>query len=191
LTIPTLRIGLIRHFPVKRGMPQGWMTAAHLQTWRTEYDASETIAGPIDAGTHAWERCLSSDLPRAYTTAKAVYSGEITQTPLLREVEVTRFETGNLQLPVWAWSWVLRLAWITSHPSVRPARDDFMRRVRAVGDLLENGGADTLVVSHAGMMAYLRADLLKRGFSGPRFKLAEHARLYVFENTKADQAAAP
>jgi len=164
-------------------MPCGWMTAVQLVSWRVEYDAAVAIVGPIDAGGHAWRRCLSSDLQRAYATARAAYPGEITQTPLLREPDVMYFPTGRLSLPIWMWVWIIRLAWITSHSSLRVARDDFMRRVQPVGDLLDRSGEDTLVVSHAGMMSYLRADLIRRGFSGPKFKLAEHARLYVFERT--------
>jgi len=40
---------------------------------------------------------------------------------------------------------------------------------------------DTLVVSHAGVMLYLRKELLRRGFRGPSFRLAEPGRLYVLE----------
>jgi broad specificity phosphatase PhoE len=156
------------------------MTSAGLQSWRAEYDASETISGPVDASAHMWTRCFSSDLQRAYTTARVAYAGEIVQTPLLREVHVSHLPTGNLRLPIWAWNWVFRFAWMTSHSSVRPAREDILRRVKAVSDLLETGESDTLVVSHAGIMAYLRAELIRRGFSGPKFKIAEHARLYVF-----------
>jgi len=73
------------------------------------------------------------------------------------------------------------LAWLTGHQSQRPARDDLHRRVRAIVDQLEAEPGDTLVVSHAGVMFFLRKELARRGFRGPRFRLAEHARLYVFE----------
>jgi broad specificity phosphatase PhoE len=70
---------------------------------------------------------------------------------------------------------------VTGHRSQRAARDHFKRRVQAVADLAEAGEGDVLLVSHAGMMAYLRAELVRRGFRGPQFRIAEHARLYVFE----------
>jgi hypothetical protein len=38
-----------------------------------------------------------------------------------------------------------------------------------------------LIVSHAGMMFYLRKELLRRGFYGPKFGIADNGRLYVFE----------
>lgn len=178
-----MRIGLVRHFPVQEPWPSGWVTSGELQQWRVRYDASEPIVGPVDVRAVAWQRCFSSDLKRAFATAQAAYSGTIIQTPELREVETLPFATGRLRLPLWAWRWVFRLAWLTGHQSQRPARDDLHRRVRAMADLLEAEPADTLVVSHAGVMHYLRKELLRRDFQGPGFKLAEHGRLYVFERT--------
>jgi hypothetical protein len=176
-----MRIGLVRHFPVQEAWPSGWVTSADLQQWRIRYDASEPIVGPIDIGAYSWQRCFSSDLKRAYVTAQAAHNRTIVQTPLLREVETLPFPTGGLRLPLWGWRWVFRLAWLTGHKSQCPARDDLRRRVRAIADLLETEPADTLVVSHAGLMHYLRKEFIRRGFQGPGFKLAEHARLYVFE----------
>lgn len=176
-----MRIGLVRHFPVQEAWPSGWVTSADLQQWRTRYDASEPIVGPIDVRPISWQRCFSSDLKRAYVTAQAAYSGTIVQTPLLREVATLPFATGRLRLPLCGWRWVFRLAWLTGHKSQSPARDDLHRRVRAINDLLEAEPVDTLVVSHAGVMHYLRKELIRRGFRGPSFKLAEHALLYVFE----------
>ena len=157
------------------------MTAAQLHSWRQRYDsaAAHVTTSPLDSA--GWARCYSSDMKRAYATARAVYSGEIVQTPLLREAEMAEFRTGGLMLPVWSWRWVLRFAWMTGHASQRSARDDFLRRVRAVADLVGSVEGDVLLVSHAGMMAYLRKELLRRGFQGPRFRIAEHARLYVFD----------
>jgi broad specificity phosphatase PhoE len=175
-----MRIGLVRHFTVQEAWPNGWVTSADLQLWRGRYDASEPIVGPLDVRAIAWQRCFSSDLKRAFVTAQAAHSGTITQTSLLREVETLPFATGRLRLPLWGWRWVFRLAWLTGHKSQRPARDDLQRRIRAIADLLEAEPVDTLVVSHAGLMLYLRKELLRRGFRGPSFKLAEHARLYVF-----------
>lgn len=176
-----MRVGLVRHFPVQEPWPRGWVSSADLQQWRERYDAADVRLGLIEVGAIAWQRCFSSDLKRAYLTAQAAYSGTITQTPLLREVETLPFATGRLRLPLWGWRWVFRLAWLTGHKSQRPARDDLHRRVRAMAELLEAEPVDTLIVSHAGMMHFLRKELLRRGFHGPKFGLAEPARLNVFE----------
>ena len=85
-----------------------------LQTWRERYDRAETSAGEFDLGGVAWQTCVSSDLPRARQTAKAVFDGAIRHTDLLREPLFNPFQTGRLRLPVWLWLWVLRwvLRWV-------------------------------------------------------------------------------
>jgi broad specificity phosphatase PhoE len=176
-----MRIGLIRHFPVEQPLPSGWMTAEELQQWRTSYDSAKIIPKPLDLTSGNWSACLSSDLDRAIVTAKAAYAGEVEITPLLREPELALFRTGRLRLPVWVWRWVLRFSWMMGHRSQRRCRDEFRSRVSAVADALERREGDTLVVSHAGMMAYLSAVLTQRGYSGPKLRVARHAHLYVYE----------
>ena len=180
---PPMRLGLIRHFPVKLPLPRSWewLTAEELERWGTAYDASDVETFPLDLGAVPWARCLSSDLKRARITAEAAQAAPVEPLPLLREAEILRFGTGSLRLPALAWRWTLRLAWLTGHRCQRAARDAFMVRVRAVADLLDEAQEDTLVVSHAGMMMFLRKELLKRGFRGPRFGIAKNAKLYVFE----------
>ena len=186
-----MRIGLIRHFLVEQPLPRGWVTAAELHQWMTRYDAARVIPATIDLGFAGWSACMSSNLERAIVTAKAAYRGEIEITPLLREPELAQFRTGALRLPVWAWRWVLRFSWMTGHRSQRQSRDDFQSRVSALADALESREEDTLVVSHAGMMAYLSAALTKRGFVGPKLRVAQHARLYVYERLPKSAGQTP
>ena len=157
------------------------MTAAQLHAWRERYDSAVAHPTGVTVDPAQWPRCYSSDLSRAYATARAVYAGEIIQTPLLREADIALFRTGSLRLPVPLWRWTLRIAWLTGHRSQRAARDDLRSRVRAVADLAEAAESDVLLVSHAGLLAYLRRELVRRGFRGPKFRIAEHARLYVYE----------
>ena len=176
-----MRIGLLRHFPVDEKFPAGWRTAAELQAWRERYDAAGVSVGEFDLGGVDWQACLVSDLPRARTTASAVFNGAREETALLREAEFAPFGTGNLRLPVWVWKWVLRLCWMTGHPSQRACRDDLRRRVGLMAERLCAADRDTLVVSHAGMMACLSADLRRRGFGGPKLRIANHAKVYIYE----------
>lgn len=177
-----MRVGLIRHFPVELRWPRGWRTAAELDQWQRAYNASPTMtAAPFDLGTIPWQACLSSDLERAVATAKAMFGDTIVTTPLLREAEVAPFRTGNLRLPVLAWRWMLRWAWMTGHRSQRSWRDDFRRRVLAAADEIEGQPGDVLVVSHAGMMWQLSAELRRRGFAGPKLGIPKHATLYTYE----------
>ncbi len=176
-----MRLGLLRHFPVQQPFPSGWRTSDDLQRWRVAYEASPVVLGNADLGSHAWSRCLSSDLKRAAATARTVFRGDVELTPLLREADFAPFQTGNLRLPVWLWHWVLRVTWATGHRSQRKCRDQFQKRVVEVADLLVSKGEETLVVSHAGMMIYLSAELRRRGFRGPSLRMPKHATLYVYE----------
>jgi broad specificity phosphatase PhoE len=176
-----MRIGLARHFPVQEPWPCGWRTAAELQAWRQRYDCAAVNPIPVPDETENWARCYSSDLPRAETTARALFRGEIAALPALREAEFATFATGRLRLPVWAWRSIIRFAWFTGHASQKAPRDHFFARVRAVADLIESQRDDVLLVSHAGIMLYLSQELVRRGFRGPRFRIAEHARVYLMQ----------
>ena len=176
-----MRIGLLRHFPVDQAFPDGWRTSADLQEWREAYDLAAVSIGSCDMGGVVWQACISSDLPRASATASAVFHGEVVHTALLREPQFAQFKTGNLRLPVWVWRWLLRLSWMTGHRSQRACRDEFRRRVLVMADQLSATDRDILVVSHAGMMAYLSAELRRRGFVGPTLGIARHAKTYIYE----------
>lgn len=179
-----MRIGLIRHFPVTEPLPSGWKTSAELIAWRADYDSAEAILGEADLGGGGWQQCLSSDLSRTRATAGSVFSGEIEVTPLLREPELAPFGPGNLRLPVLAWRLALALCWMTGHSSQRACRDDFRRRVIGAADRICANTTDTLVVSHAGMMAYLSAELRRRGFEGPKLRIPKHAVVYTYEKPR-------
>jgi broad specificity phosphatase PhoE len=87
------------------------------------------------------------------------------------------------------WRGVFGISWALGHRSQRACRDDFRRRVTAVADLLEGAVENTLVVSHAGMMMYLSAELRRRGFLGPKLRRPRHATLYCYQ-AKTERSAA-
>ena len=171
-------------------MPRGWKTAAQLHAWRQDYEFAEVRPVPTDLGGISWPLCISSDVRRAYVTATALFAGPITQTSLLREPEFAEGRSGKLRLPVWVWRLLLQLSWMVGHRSQRTHRDDFLRRVQELADRLEASPEDLLVVSHAGMMAYLSTELRRRGFSGPKLRLAKHAQVYIYEKIPEPVSAA-
>jgi hypothetical protein len=157
-------------------------TAADMQAWMREYDTSQVIPAPVDLGGTCWQRCYASTSSRALATAQSIYSGPIIKTDLLCEPVIQPFKTGRLKLPLFGWRWLLRLAWLTSHSSQRAVKQRFLADIEAAVEMLRSGaGETTLVVCHAGVMMFLRKELLRRGFQGPKFRMAEHGRLYVFE----------
>lgn len=175
-----MRIGLIRHFEVLHPLPKEWVSAGQLEAWQQNYDQAEIRKAAFHTADVDWKQCLSSDLPRARSTARAVFAGDIQETELLRELTFSAFKTGNLRLPVSVWKVLVRLAWMTGHASQRTSRDEFLSRVQKMSDLLCTFREDTLVVAHAGMMLYLSRELCRRGFVGPRLRIADHAVTYVY-----------
>ena len=175
-------VGLIRHFEVVRGMPAGWLCAADIAAWQTEYDTAAVIQKPVSLGETAWERWVSSDVKRARETARAIATGPWEDLPELREPQVSVLRTGTLRLPFTVWRWIFRWMWMTSHRSQQEIKGKLLRNVSYVArEVLAPDHRNTLIVSHAGVMMFLRRELLKMGYVGPRFKLAEHGRLYLFE----------
>ncbi|MGE0024018.1 MAG: histidine phosphatase family protein [Hyphomicrobium sp.] len=177
-------IGLIRHFPVARGLPSraSMMTAADVKSWYDEYERSDVIAKGVDLGGVDWRRCYASSSPRAQQTAQAIFQGPIVELDQLREPNIRQFDTGALKLPFAGWRWLLRLAWMTSHPSQREVKTTFLSNIEGIIETLRSHAPDpTLVVSHAGVMMFLRKAMLRRDFKGPRFAVPEPGRLYVFE----------
>ncbi|HVN56196.1 MAG TPA: histidine phosphatase family protein [Anaerolineaceae bacterium] len=186
-----MRIGLIRHFPVIHPYTtQRWMTSREYQGWLQAYDSAGIRYQQVNLRPEDWQICYSSDISRALETARHIYPGEIQVTPLLREISVNPMFDSVLRLPFSTWDALSHLAWFFSHRSQREGRDQVMERIRtflsnALPGLARqdnrNGPKNILVVSHGGLMWYLRAELLRLGFWGERFTRAEHGRLYVFE----------
>ncbi len=183
----TVRVGLVRHFPVNEPLPSGWRTGDELDAWRERYDQATIQTGPFDLGGIPWQVCLSSDLPRAMSTAQHLFDGPIEVTPWLREAEFSFRHVSRYRLPVWVWHFGLRAMWATRHRSQRTFQDDFLRRVALASERLLSSECDTLVVSHAGMMHYLSAVLRRRGMMGPKIRLARHAVVYVYTRSDRDK----
>lgn len=183
-----MKIGLIRHFEVELNIPsRQWMTPDQIHRWMADYDGAEVKLGRVDLGGTSWARCISSDSPRARKTAQAIYGGPIEYTPMLREPALNPIARTNLRMPFPFWKMVLRVAWMTSHKSQLDAKTAFLANVRTFAhEVLPACREDTLVVGHAGFMMFLRKELLRQGYRGPRFTLPENGRLYVFESPKAN-----
>src|SRR5688500_3942969 len=168
-------VGLIRHFEVVRGMPAGWLSAADMQTWQMEYDTAAVIQRPVSLGDTRWERWVSSDVKRARETARSIATGPWEDVPELREPQISILRTGSLRLPFTVWRWIFRWMWMTSHRSQYATKLALQRNVAYVAQqVLAPDHRNTLIVSHAGVMIFLRKELLKMGYIGPEFTLAEH-----------------
>lgn len=178
-----MKIGLIRHFKVKRGFPGKMMLKqSELFQWLDEYEKSDIEAGEPDLGGVDWKRCYASDIPRAAKTAEIIYKGNIVQTPKLREIVPRPFFTQDLRLPFLVWPLLVKLAWMTNHDSQETRSGIEQRVANIIGEILAQGKEDALIVSHGAIMMFLRKELLARGFKGPKFGTPDNGKLYLFEN---------
>ncbi|WP_448205523.1 histidine phosphatase family protein [Azospirillum sp. sgz302134] len=178
-----MKIGLVRHFEVVLGLPsREWMTPEQISQWLNAYDGAEIRPGDVDLGGIPWTRCISSDSPRAFKTAQAIFQGPIEPTPMLREPALNPIARTNIRMPFPFWKMMLRIAWLTSHRSQLDAKTAFLNNVKTfANDVVPTITENTLVVGHAGFMIFLRKELVRQGFRGPKFRLPENGKLYVFE----------
>jgi len=178
-----MKIGLVRHFKVKHELR--WsrrFTPRELRQWFEEYDAADVEPGEVALQGISWQRCLSSDMPRAAQTATGIFPGPVEQTPRLREVPGLPIFQAEVRLPMWLWALLVPLAWKLRHPSQSESREQVEQRVReALEEALRTDG-NVLIVSHGVLMRFLRAELLRRGFRGPKIsRRPPNGALYVFE----------
>ena len=177
-----MKIGIVRHFKVLMEYPTGRLAADDVMAWFKAYDEAEVQPVDTDLGGINWTRCFASDLPRAVKTAQSIYTGEITYTDKLREIAIHPIWQTSWRLPIWLWVVSYRIAWFTGHKSQKATKLQVKRRVAEIVDtVVHDSEQDTLIVCHAMLMVYLRKELIKRGFRGPRFGEAENGKLYVFE----------
>ncbi|MCA1322201.1 histidine phosphatase family protein [Bacillus tianshenii] len=176
-----MKVGLIRHFKVTRGYPDNRVTAEELLKWVEEYDASEVEENDLDLKNIDWKRCYSSDLPRAVKTAEKAFKGDITLLKELREITVAPIFPPNRRLPLKLHLLSIRMAWLFNHKSQPVSKRELQTRISYTLDKILSSKENTLIVSHGGVMMLLRKELLRRGFRGPEFKIANNGELYLFE----------
>lgn len=178
-----MKIGLIRHFqPTRSYNCNRFMTATEFREWVREYNMANVNYGDLRLDRTNWQKCYSSDLPRAVQTAQMIYDGEITETHAVREIPIEPIVRTNHKLHFTIWSILGRVAWLTSHKSQTEKRAETQKRVDSfVSQILSLEESNVLVVSHGGIMWLIRKELIKHGFRGPRFTKAKYGKLYVFE----------
>jgi broad specificity phosphatase PhoE len=179
-----MKIGLVRHFKVTRGYPtQKWITPAEFDQWLKEYEESDVEESIVDLGSIEWKKCYVSTLKRAEYTAEKIYSGELIKTDDLREIPVYPFFQRNIKLPVLFYPLFVRTAWFFNHKSQLERRTDVEKRVAKILDrIIEESDENALIVSHGALMMFMRKELIRRGFKGPRLGRPENGKLYLFVN---------
>ncbi|TYR81827.1 histidine phosphatase family protein [Priestia megaterium] len=183
-----MKIGLVRHYKVKKGLPEKQLlTIADLIRWFEEYDASDIEYGETSLGDVEWKRCFASDLPRAKKTAEHIYDGTIMTTEDLRELPLPIVFQSNTKLPFFIWVIFVRLFAVLNKKTRADIKAAQLRIAKAVDAVLTESDEDTLIVSHAGLMKYMRKELMRRGFKGPKFRTAANGQLYLFKKKSSEK----
>lgn len=151
-----MKIGLVRHFKVAKGLPEKrFLSPNELMQWFEEYDVADVEDGEVYLGDVVWKRCFTSDLPRAIKTAEKIYSGNIVPMKELRELQPSMPSKNIIKLPFLLWVILIRCRFLTPRKCI----NDFKKRVEAILDeILLQCVEDTLIVSHGALMIYIRKE---------------------------------
>lgn len=175
-----MRIGLLRHFKVNCPHAK-MMTSSEFREWSEKYEVSKVIKKKVDMYDIEWDICYASDLPRAITTAKEVYSGNLKIDKLLREVDNAPFiNTDKIRLPFEVWHVCGRLAWFFKSKSQPETRIQTRKRINDFLDRIDWSKDNVLIVFHGFMLYNFQKELRKRGFLGEKLKLVKNGVLYEY-----------
>ena len=174
-----MRIGLVRHFRVKHPFPSKiFLRKDEVIKWFAGYDTTTDLDyKSVELLAIQWEQCYSSPMPRAKLTASYIYKGVIVEQPELKELDILHRLPDWIVLPFVLWAIVVRIQ------SKYPSRDTkvFKANILSFIDrVIATGKTDVLIVSHWFVMRVIRKELIKRGWSGDRFKSNVYGELCVF-----------
>ncbi len=177
-----MKIGLVRHFKVKKEYPKGRrFSADEVTQWFQEYDLADIEMGSTDLGGTQWHRCFSSDMSRARRTAEHIYDGTVHAKSELREIPSPKFKT-KLKFPFLGWAILIRFSWLFSRQTRSDIKNAEKRIAKILDEIMSSGEENVLIVSHAALMIYIRKELIRRGFKGPKLKIPKNGILHVYEN---------
>jgi hypothetical protein len=180
----SMKIGLIRHFKVKRGYPNSIVSSQELMNWVEEYEASDVEENEVELNGIEWRSCYSSSMRRAEVTARKVFKGDVILLDDLREIPLAPLFPSRMKLPLFIHLFAIRLAWWFNHPSQAGSKKVVFEKIKRIVDRAISENQDVLIVGHGGVMMFMRKELIRRGFSGPSFKRPENGKVYIFETKK-------
>lgn len=178
-----MKIGLVRHFKVDQDFPSGkYVTADFMGQWFKDYDEADIVYGETPLLDVDWKACYASDMTRAVKTAESIYPDKIIQMKELREIPSPPLK-GKVKLPFILWAIWIRCSSFLNKQTRAEIKKAEKRINLALDEIFAKGEGDILIVSHAALMVYMRKELIRRGFAGPKFKIASNGKLYIFEKS--------
>lgn len=162
------------------------MTSKEFKNWEENYNISGVIRKDVELMGINWDKCYSSTLIRAITTAQHVYKDDIIQNDLIRETIIDPIFKSNLKLPYWFWAISGRIAWYFNHKSQQENKIITKEKAEKFVDLLLNearkeGTENILIVTHGFFMYSLQKELKKRSFTGKLIYSPKNGILYLYK----------
>lgn len=176
-----MKIGLVRHFKVKCPH-KTMMTSKEFREWSEKYEHARVMKKEVNMYGINWDVCYSSDMERAVTTAKEVYSGKVTIDKLLREVDNMPFvHSERLKLPFPVWHVCGRLAWFFKSKSQPESIRSTRRRIKKFLKQIDWDAENILIVSHGFLIFNITWELFRLGFVGKSIRRVKNGLLYEYE----------
>jgi broad specificity phosphatase PhoE len=162
------------------------MTSKEFKIWEENYNIRGVIRKDVELMGINWDKCYSSTLIRAITTAQHVYNDNIIQNDLIRETIIDPIFKSNLKLPYWFWAIGGRIAWYFNHKSQQENKSITREKAEKFVDLLlseaiKEGTENILIVTHGFFMYSLQKELKKRGFRGKLIYSPKNGTLYLYK----------
>jgi hypothetical protein len=185
-TDEVMKIGLVRHFRVNHAFPESkFLSKTQVVEWFAQYDSATNLEyKKVELTPINWQRCYTSPMVRAISTARHIYNGEIIEVPELKELDILHQLPDRLRLPFFVWGlWVRIKSFSRNHDN-----NEFQRRIAAFLDkVLSNDESDVLIVSHWFVMRMIRKELIRRGLHGSNFRSNDYGTLYIYQQASPVQ----
>ena len=131
-----MKLGLVRHFKVIRN-EKSFLSTEEFAQAMSNYDIASVNENGLKINSNDWDICYCSTLPRAITTAKAIYDKEIIKSDVLIEVPISPFTKRNIKLPITFWHIGARIAWYKKYKSQIENRDSTKERINKFYRLID------------------------------------------------------
>ena len=184
-----MKIGLLRH-----GRPEvdgsARISASEMRGWIARYDKAELCESSIPTEdtqciTASFNSVFCSNLPRSIGSAKAVKSnGEITESPLFRELPLPDLNGELIKLKPGTWTIVLRALWLAGYSRNAESFTQSKSRIRKATRMLvdeAHKNNSVLLVGHGFTNVMIAKALIGDGWMGPSRPRHGHWGASVYE----------
>ena len=158
-----MKLGLVRHFKVITE-EKTFLSSSEFADAMKNYDKAPIHGNGLKINSSDWDVCFTSTLPRAISTAEAIFSGKIIKSDLLVEVPISPFTKKNIKRPSFIWHIGSRIAWYKSHRSQQENISGTRERIKIFQNMIVNSDyKKILIVSHGYFLRIFFEEMRKRG----------------------------